>query len=177
MPFRIVPPRLDEDALRESLLADGAAPRDVADALAEHKALKISQKNPDETVLGCDQVLELNGRLFSKPADISDAQRQLEQLAGQSHHLHSAAVLYRAGQPQWRHVSTVRMVMRPLTPAQIVTYLTRAWPDVAGCVGGYQVESQGVRLFSHVDGDHFAIQGLPLTELLNHLIDRKDLHP
>jgi septum formation protein len=171
----IVPARIDEEAVRDSLRADGATPRDIADALAENKALKVAARNPDRLVLGCDQVLDAGGNLLSKPDTRADAARQLTHLSGTTHQLLSAAVLYHGPEPIWRHVAVARMTMRSLTPEQIEAYLDQAWPDVRGCVGSYQIESLGIRLFSRVEGDHFVIQGLPLRELIGVLTIRKDL--
>ncbi|MFN4101673.1 MAG: Maf family protein, partial [Pararhodobacter sp.] len=110
------PARIDEDNLRESLLAEGASPHDLADALAEQKALKIATRLPG-LVLGCDQILECEGRIFAKPASPQDARAQLDALRGRTHRLHSAAVLYAGGEPVWRHVSTPRLTMRDFSDA------------------------------------------------------------
>ena len=171
----VIPARIDEDAVRDSLRADGASPRDIADALAENKAMKIAARHPDRMVLGCDQILDLNAEILSKPETRADAERQIARLAGKTHQLLSAAVLYHGSEPIWRHVAVARMTMRALTPTQIDAYLDQAWPDIRGCVGAYQIESLGIRLFSRIEGDHFAIQGLPLRELIAFLTIRKDL--
>lgn len=177
IPVDIVPARIDEDNLRDSLIAEGASIRDIADTLAEHKAMKISHRQPRDLVLGCDQTLECQGRAFSKPSSRDAAAIQLAALSGQTHLLHSAGVLYQGGQPLWRHVTTVRMTMRPLDDTAIDSYLDRCWPDVAQSVGCYQIETSGLRLFSRIDGDYFAILGLPLTQLINYLIQNRKIAP
>jgi septum formation protein len=160
------PVRLDEDAIRAALIADGATPRDIADALAEAKARKAAGQG---LTLGCDQILSLKSDVFAKPQDRAEAAAHLARLSGQTHHLYSAAVLYEDGKPVWRHVGVARMTMHQLTPTEIAQYLERCWPDVAGCVGAYQAEDTGARLFSRIEGDWFSVLGLPLLDLCSHL--------
>jgi len=169
------PARIDEENLRESLLAEGATPHDLADALAEHKALKIAARDPGALVLGCDQILECEGQLYAKPASPDDAIAQLTRLRGKTHRLHTAAVLYAKGEPVWRHVATPRMTMRDFSDAYRDAYVARHWDEIRHCVGCYQIEGAGVRLFQRIEGDLFSVQGLPLLELLTILTQRKDI--
>lgn len=171
----VQPARIDEESIRASLQADGASPRDLADALAEFKARKISEKNPGRLVLGCDQVAELAGAVLSKPRDADQAKAQLAAMSGQTHRLLSAAVLYQDGKALWRHVGVVRMRMRDLSSGYIDDYVTRNWNSIRHAVGAYKLEEEGVRLFARVDGDYFNVLGLPLTELLSYLILRGDI--
>ncbi|MEI6798484.1 MAG: Maf family nucleotide pyrophosphatase [Pseudomonadota bacterium] len=163
------PARLDEQALRAALEAERASPRDIADALAEAKALKVAQRHPLGLVLGCDQILVLGTSIFSKPDTEAKARQQLVDLCGQTHQLLSAAVLYHEGQPVWRHVGVARLTMRQFSDAYLNEYLDRCWPTVQDSVGSYQLEGEGIRLFSAIEGDYFTILGLPLLPLLSYL--------
>lgn len=169
------PARIDELALRESLIAEGAPPRDVADALAEAKARKISDKVPDRIVLGCDQVLAHGGDVLGKPKTPDEARSQIHRLRGDRHTLLSAAVIYEGGKPLWRHVGIVRLAMRAATDAYIDDYVDRNWDSIQHSVGGYKLEEEGARLFTRIDGDYFTVLGLPLLELLSYLILRGDI--
>jgi septum formation protein len=169
---RAEPARIDEDQVRRALEAEAASSRDVADALAEMKAAKLSDRHPEAFVLGADQVLDLKGRVFAKPESPEEARDQLRALRGQSHKLLSAAVLYQGGQPQWRHVGEARLTMRDFSDSYLEEYLSRNWDRIRHSVGGYRLEEEGVRLFSSISGDHFTILGLPLLPLLSYLAQR-----
>ncbi len=163
------PARIDEQALRLALEQEGASPRDIADALAEAKALKLAQRHPAALVLGCDQILTLGPRLLAKPETRELARQQLADLSGQTHQLLSAVVLYHGGEPIWRHVGVARLTMRTVSDAYLDAYLDRNWPAVGQSVGAYQLEHEGIRLFSAIEGDYFTILGLPLLPLLSYL--------
>lgn len=163
------PARIDEEALRAALQSEAATPRDIADALAEAKALKLSQRHPMALVLGCDQILALGPRIFAKPETKEDALRHLHDLQGKTHQLLSALVLYDKGQPIWRHVGVARLTMRDASSGYLAAYLDRNWPEVGHSVGAYQLESEGIRLFSAIEGDYFTILGVPLIPLLTYL--------
>lgn len=173
--FAVEPARVDEAALTAAMLAEDATPRDIADTLAEHKALKISRKTPAALVIGCDQVLSLDGRLIHKPRDREDCRAQLQALRGKRHDLHSAAVICRDGQAIWRTVSQARMTVRAFSDSWLEGYIERNWPAIGESAGSYRLEEEGVRLFTRVEGDYFAILGLPLLELLAFLTERGDL--
>jgi septum formation protein len=173
--FDIKPARIDEEAFRHALATDGGGPRDIADALAEQKALRIAQRHPSALVLGCDQLLECEEEILAKPETQKEAQTQLGKLRGRTHRLHTAAVLCHQGQPVWRHISTPQLTMRNFSETFLQDYVRQNWAEIRHCVGGYQIEGPGIRLFERISGDYFAILGLPLLELLRVLTRRGDI--
>jgi septum formation protein len=169
--FTAEAPRLDEERIRAALAAEGASPRHMADTLAEMKARKVAARHPQAVILGADQILDVDDEAFGKPAGREELRAQLYRLRGRRHRLHSAAVLFADGAPQWRLVGEARLTMRALTDEWIETYLDRN-PDLLGTVGGYLLEGEGLRLFSAIEGDYFTVLGLPLLPLLLYLDER-----
>lgn len=164
-----VKPDLDERALEAPLEESRATPAEVALVLAEAKAAAVAGMKPGRLVLGGDQTLSLDGEVFHKPADMEAARRHLLKLSGKTHHLHSAAVLFRDGAAVWRHVGHATMAMRALDPGFVGRHLARVGERALGSVGAYQVEGEGIQLFERIEGDLFTIVGLPLLPLLKAL--------
>ena len=161
---------IDEESMKTALRAEGVGARDLADALAELKATKLSRRHPTDLVLGCDSTVVLDDGTMLDKAGSRDEQRDLLRLiSGKRHSLYSAAVICEGGAPIWRHVDVARMHVRTLSDAFIDAYLDAEWPVIGGCVGGYRIEGPGAQLFARVEGSQFAIQGLPLLPLLDFL--------
>jgi septum formation protein len=167
--FTVEAAQVDEIAVIESLAAEKASGREVADLLAELKAVKVSNKHPGATVIGADQVLSLDDALFQKPKTAAAARTQLLRLRGRTHVLSSAACVAREGAVVWRVVEEARLTMRTFSEAFLDSYLVEAGEEILGSVGAYHVEGLGAQLFTHIEGDAFTIQGLPLLPLLDFL--------
>jgi septum formation protein len=166
--FAVQPADIDEEALKADLLADGHAPKAIAQALALAKAVARSKQTPG-LVIGADQTLDLEGELFNKAATMAEAEASLRRLRGKTHQLHSATVLARDGAPVWQEAVTASLTMRDFSDRFLSRYLEQQGPAILSCVGAYQLESQGVQLFDQIEGDYFTILGLPLSGLLAQL--------
>ena len=162
--FEAIPAEIDERAVQQaSRLSE---PGEIAALLAREKALSVSMRQPGKYVVGADQTLALENRLFSKPSGRAAAAEQLGDLAGRSHQLHSAVAVARDGKILFEAVAAARMTMRQLSGAEIRTYLDEAGEAVSSSVGAYQLEKFGIHLFEKVEGDYFTILGMPLLPLL-----------
>lgn len=164
--FSARPAAIDERLVEAPLMAAGAPPDDIAMALAEAKALAIAKDERDALVIGGDQVLCADKRYWNKPDNLAEARRQLLALAGRTHVLHTAAAVARAGVIVWRCSETARMAMRAMSAETIDAYLDEVGDTALASVGCYQIEGPGIKLFDTIDGDFFAIRGLPLLPLL-----------
>ncbi|APG63466.1 septum formation protein Maf [Sphingorhabdus lutea] len=169
---------IDEQAIIESLKNQKESARNIADKLAEAKALKISRKqdycSAGTLVLGSDQILQLeDGSYLSKPRDKEEAARHISILSGKTHRLISAAVMAEEGRPIWRNIDIAKMTMRPLSPNFIEKYVDDNWHEIQYCVGCYQIEGPGALLFAKIEGSQFTIMGMPLLAVIDYLFERK----
>ncbi len=167
--FEIRRPQVDEESLKAWFMEKSAAPlEDLALTLARAKAEEVSQ-NVELPVLGADQILICDGRVFSKPADMEEARRNLRYLRGRTHRLISALAVAEDGNTTWTCVDEAHMTMREFSDAFLECYLDMAGENVLKSVGCYQIEGPGIQLFEKIDGDWFTIVGLPILPFLDWL--------
>lgn len=162
-----IKPNVDEDAAKAAMRADGLSVRDQAMQLAEMKAVKVSQTTPG-LVIGGDQMLNLDGAAFDKPADLEAAKDHLRKLSGQSHRLETAIVVAENGHPVWRHLARPKLTVRTLSEKFIDDYVATCGVGLLSTVGAYQLEGRGSQIFTQIEGDYFSILGLPLLPLLDY---------
>ncbi len=167
--FQVMPSAVDEDEIKRAMIAERAGGGDIALALADLKARRISGKAPSALVVGADQLLECSGVFFDKPPDRAAADQQLRHLRGKTHRLHTAAVVLRDGRMIWHHIEVPALTMRPFSDDFLARYLDRAGDALTQCVGAYELEGLGIHLFDAIEGDYFSVLGLPLGPLLGFL--------
>jgi septum formation protein len=168
--FSARPATVDERAIEAEM--GGAAPGEVALALARAKALAVSRDVPDAWVLGSDSLVSVEGRRFDKPGGRHEAAQHLTFFSGKVMELHSAAALARNGHTYWDHADVARLQVRHLSEAFIESYLLAEWPAVSACVGVFRIEALGVQLFEAIEGSHFTVLGMPLLPVLGALRSR-----
>jgi septum formation protein len=171
--FAVQPAEVDERAIEAGLVDH--SPAVVALALAEAKALAVSNLRPDTLVLGSDSLVEVEGRRFDKPASRDDAAAHLRFFSGKTMTLHSAAALARESEVVWCHGEFASLKVRDLTERFIADYVAAEWPAVAGCVGAFRIEAMGVQLFESIAGNHFTVLGMPLLPVLGALREQAEL--
>jgi septum formation protein len=165
IPFTVIKPPVDEDEIKRGLRAENFSPRQQADALAEVKAVRVSQKNRG-FVIGADQMLVLGNDVFDKPVDREDARGTLMALRGKTHELITAQVIAKDGAPIWRQIKAAKLQVRNFSDAFMEHYLDALGDRAFDSVGAYQIEGLGAQIFSRIDGDVFTIQGMSLLEIL-----------
>jgi septum formation protein len=167
---RSVPPRVDESAIKRALSQTGGADiRKLADTLAAAKAESVSRGEPAAMVIGADQILLLDDRPLDKPKDLKQAAMQLSLLRGNTHHLITAVAVARGGAIVWKDCAVAELTMRRFSDEFLAGYLASVGEDALTSVGAYKLEGRGVQLFHRIEGDYFAILGLPLLPLLSFL--------
>lgn len=169
--FGVTVPAIDEAILKSVLLDSGSDGYRIAEELAQAKTLAVSRRHPGSLVLGADQVLVCEGRMFSKSDTEAEARETLNALCGREHQLITAAIIARDEVALWRHTEAAVLTMRKFSTAFLDQYLTTEIPEILGSVGCYHIEGRGAQLFSKVAGDQFCIRGLPLIPVLSALRD------
>ncbi|WP_267551256.1 Maf-like protein [Rhizobium rhizogenes] len=167
--FQAIPANVDERAIEAPLERNGASPDAVALVLAKAKAKEVSDRFPGSLVIGSDQTMSLGAQVFHKPTSMADAENHLGTLSGKTHRLNSAIALARNGDIIWEHVSHAELTVRELSPDFIHRHLSRVGEKALSSVGAYQLEGEGIQLFSKIKGDYFTIVGLPMLPLLQQL--------
>ncbi|MCP4384425.1 MAG: septum formation protein Maf [Hyphomicrobiales bacterium] len=167
--FDVIPPDVNERMVEAPFVAAGKSSTDIALALAEAKARAIADRYPDAWIIGADQVLDLEGDRWSKPESLEAARKQLGRLAGRTHTLRTAVFGVRGKNVRWHHCASPALTMRALSGHEIDAYLATVGEAALGSVGAYQIEGPGIQLFERIEGDYFAILGLPLLPVLNWL--------
>lgn len=167
--FAVDPANIDESSIKQQRRGLGDAALACALALAEAKARAVARRSPKALAIGADQLLAAGGEWFDKPRDAAEARSQLQALRGRTHVLATAACVVRDGDLLWRATSAPELTMRPFSDKFLDAYLAAEGESILSSVGAYRLEARGVQLFSRINGDHFAVLGLPLIELLDFL--------
>ena len=160
---------VDEDEVKESLLAEGADPFSISKNLAEIKSNKVSSKNPDRLVLGADSVISLNEELINKPKSREEALKILKKLNNSKHYLISSVCISKNGSMIWNHTDSSELKMKNLTDKELSVYLNKIETKTLLAYGVYQIEADGLELFEYVKGDKDSIMGLPIKDIINYI--------
>ena len=164
---------IDEDEIKESLLAEGANPLSISKNLAEIKSNKVSSKNPDRLVLGADSVISLNEELINKPKSREEAFKILKRLNNSKHYLISSVCISKNGSMIWNHTESSELKMKNLTDKELSVYLDKIETKILLAYGVYQIEADGLELFEYVKGDKDSIMGLPIKQIINYIKNYK----
>ena len=163
------PSNVDEDQVKESLLANGADPEIISKNLAELKSTKVSIKNPDKLVLGADSVISLNSRLINKPSNRDEALEILKKLNGQKHYLISSVCISKNGSMIWNYTDKSELKMKKLLLSELTSYLEKIDTKTLTSYGVYQIEADGLNLFEYIKGDTDSIMGLPIKQIKEYI--------
>ena len=166
---KVIPANIDEDQIKESLLLEKATPKLISKNLAELKANKVSEKIPDQLVLGADSVIDLEGKLISKPKNREEALLILQRLNGKKHQLISSVCISKNGSMIWNSTDSSTLTMKQLNLDQIKSYLAKIRDKELYAYGVYQIEAGGRSLFSKIEGDENTIMGLPVKQIKQYL--------
>lgn len=169
--FQAMAADIDERGIERGLEETDARPEQVAVELARAKALDVSRRMPGALVIGSDQTMSLGDRVYHKPKDLEEAKRHVLSLSGKTHRLNSGIALARDGEILWDHLSHADLTVRTLSAHFVDGYVARCGEKLLGSVGAYQLEGEGIQLFSEIRGDYFTILGLPMLPLLDKLRD------
>ena len=160
---------IDEDQVKDSLLAEGATPLIISKNLAELKSAKVSSKNPDRLVLGADSVISLNDELINKPKSREEALQILKKLNNSKHYLISSVCISKNGSMIWHHSEQSELKMKNFKDEELVRYLDKVKTETLLAYGVYQVEASGLDLFEYIKGDQDSIMGLPIKQIMNYI--------
>ena len=169
----VKPANIDEDSIKESLIRNKATPEIISKNLAELKANKISQKITGELVLGADSVIDLSGKIISKPADRDGALKILRNLNGQTHNLISSVCISQNGAMIWNHTEKASLTMKQMSEEELKIYLAKISDEALYAYNVYQIEGEGRFLFSKIEGDKNTIMGLPIKKIKEYLNNYK----
>jgi len=165
----VIPANVDEEIIKKSLLGEKATPNLISKNLAELKSTKISNKFPDRIVIGADSVIDLEGKLISKPKNRKEAYSILESLSGKTHNLISSVCISKNGSMIWNHTDDSTLTMKKLNSDVIKSYLAKIKDKELYAYGVYQIEADGRSLFSKIEGDEDTIMGLPAKQIKEYL--------
>ena len=165
----VVPANIDEDQVKESMIDEQATPELISKNLAELKANKISSKNPDQLVLGADSVIDLEGKLISKPTTREEAVGILKKLNGKKHQLISSVCVSKNGSMIWNYTDSSTLTMKKLNLDEIKSYLSKIKDEALYAYGVYQIEADGRSLFTKIEGDEDSVMGLPVKKIKEYL--------
>ena len=169
----VEPSNIDEDSVKEALLKEKVTPEIISKNLAELKANKISQKRNEDLVLGADSVIDLKGKIISKPSNREEALKILDSLNGETHHLISSVCISKNGSMIWNHTDKAALTMKQMTKRELVVYLGKISDEALYSYNVYQIEGEGRSLFSKIEGDENTIMGLPIKKIKEYLNNYK----